>query len=173
MSINQKNTKPGQPDDFLRIQDLFYLCLANWKCFFLSLAVTLGIAVFYILRTPQVYTRTASVLIKEDSQGKSVSSEMDAFSDLGLFQSGTNVNNELIAFQSPALMTEVVKRLRLDMNYFVPGRFHNQVAYGLTLPVVVTVSDLLENESASFTLEIQPDSTLFLSDFTLNLTDLD
>ena len=120
MTINQKNTKPGQQDDFLRIQDLFYLCLARWKWFVLSLAVTLGIAVFYILRTPQVYTRTASVLIKEDSKGKSVSSEMDAFSDLGLFQSGTNVNNELIAFQSPALMTEVVKRLRLDMNYFVP-----------------------------------------------------
>lgn len=173
MSINQKNTKPGQPDDFLRIQDLFYLCLAKWKWFVLSLAVTLGIAVFYILRTPQVYTRTALVLIKEDSKGKSVSSEMDAFSDLGLFQSGTNVNNELIAFQSPALMTEVVKRLRLDMNYFVPGRFHNQVAYGLTLPVEVTVSDLLENESASFTLEIQPDSTLFLSDFTRNGTEFD
>ena len=88
MSINQKNTKPGQPDDLL-LQDLFYLCLAKWKWFVLSLAVTLGIAVFYILRTPQVYTRTASVLIKEDSQGKSVSSEMNAFSDLGLFQSGS------------------------------------------------------------------------------------
>ena len=50
------------------------------------------------------------------------------------FQSGTNVNNELITFQSPSLMTEVVKRLRLDMNYFVPEKFHRQVAYGLTLP---------------------------------------
>lgn len=173
MSINQKNTKPGQPDDFLQIQDLFYLCLAKWKWFILSLAVTLGIAVFYILRTPRVYTRTASVLIKEDSKGKSVSSEMNAFSDLGLFQSGTNVSNELIAFQSPALMTEVVKRLRLDMNYFVPGRFHNQVAYGLALPVEVTMSDLFENESASFTLEVQSDSTLFLSDFVRNGAKLD
>lgn len=118
MTINQKNTKPGQQNDFLRIQDLLYLCLARWKWFVLSLAVTLGIATFHILRTPQVYTRTASVLIKEDAKGKSVSSDMDAFSDLGLFQSGTNVNNELIAFQSPALITEIVKRLRLDMNYF-------------------------------------------------------
>lgn len=31
MTINQKNTKPGQQDDFLRIQDLFYLCLARWN----------------------------------------------------------------------------------------------------------------------------------------------
>ena len=173
MTINQKNTKPGQQNDFLRIQDLLYLCLARWKWFVLSLAVTLGIATFHILRTPQVYTRTASVLIKEDAKGKSVSSDMDAFSDLGLFQSGTTVNNELISFQSPALITEIVKRLRLDMNYFFPGKFHQQVAYGLTLPVNVTMSDLSENESAGFTLEIHPDSTLLLSDFTRNGTDLD
>ena len=100
---------------------------------------TIGVATVYLLRTPAVYTRTASVLIKEDSKGKSVSSDLESFSEFGLFQSGTNVNNELITFQSPALMTEVVKRLRLDMNYFVPGKFHRQVAYGLTLPVDVTI----------------------------------
>ena len=173
MNVNQKNTKPGQPDDFLRIQDLLYLCLAKWKWFVLSLAVCLGFAAVYLLRTPAVYTRTASVLIKEDSKGKSVSSDLESFSEFGLFQSSTNVNNELIAFQSPALMTEVVKRLRLDMNYFVPGKFHRQVAYGLTLPVDVTINDLPENESAGFTLEVQPDSTVLLSDFTRNGTELD
>lgn len=173
MAINQKNIKPGQQDDFLRIQDLLYLCLARWKWFVLSLVVTIGVATVYLLRTPAVYTRTASVLIKEDSKGKSVSSDLESFSEFGLFQSSTNVNNELITFQSPALMTEVVKRLRLDMNYFVPGKFHRQVAYGLTLPVDVTINDLPENESAGFTLEVQPDGTLFLSDFIRNGTDLD
>mgnify|MGYP000638429777 FL=1 len=173
MAINQKNTKPGQPDDFLRIQDLLYLCLARWQWFVLSLVVTIGVTTVYLLRTPAVYTRTASVLIKEDSKGKSVSSDLESFSEFGLFQSSTNVNNELITFQSPALITEVIKRLRLDMNYFVPGKFHRQVAYGLTLPVDVTINDLPENESAGFTLEVQPDGTLFLSDFIRNGTDLD
>lgn len=173
MAINQKNIKPGQQDDFLRIQDLLYLCLARWKWFVLSLVVTIGVATVYLLRTPAVYTRTASVLIKEDSKSKSVSSDLESFSEFGLFQSGTNVNNELITFQSPALMTEVVKRLRLDMNYFVPGKFHRQVAYGLTLPVDVTISNLPENESAGFTLEVRSDGTLFLSDFIRNGTDLE
>ena len=107
MAVNQKNTKPGQPDDFLRIQDLLYLCLARWKWFVLSLAITTGVAAVYLLCTPAVYTRTASVLIKEDSKGKSVSPDLESFSEFGLFQSSTNVNNELITFQSPALMTEV------------------------------------------------------------------
>lgn len=71
MAINQKNIKPGQQDDFLRIQDLLYLCLARWKWFVLSLAITVGAATVHLLRTPAVYTRTASVLVKEDSKGKS------------------------------------------------------------------------------------------------------
>ena len=47
MTVNQKNIKPGQQDDFLRIQDLLYLCLARWKWFVLSLAVTIGAATAY------------------------------------------------------------------------------------------------------------------------------
>ena len=171
MSINQK--RPTQADDFIRIQDLLYLCLTKWKWFVLSLAVTVGIAVFYLLRTPAVYTRTASVLIKDDSKGKSVSSDLESFSEFGLFQSSTNVNNELVALQSPAVMTEVVKRLHLDMNYTVPGRFHRRVAYGPTLPVSVSINDLSENESAGFTLRILPDSTVRLSDFTRNGNEFD
>ena len=34
----------NQGDDFLRLQDLFYLCLARWKWFVLSLFVTMGAA---------------------------------------------------------------------------------------------------------------------------------
>lgn len=52
MAINQKNIKPGQQDDFLRIQDLLYLCLARWKWFVLSLVATIGVATVYLLRTP-------------------------------------------------------------------------------------------------------------------------
>ena len=140
MAMNQKSSRPVQSDDFIRIQDLLYLCLAKWKWFVLSLAVTLGGAIVYLLRTPPIYTRTALVLIKDDSKGQSVS-DMESFSNLGLFQSNTNVNNELIALKSPALMTEVVKRLNLDMNYYVPGRFHKQVAYGQTLPATVVMAD--------------------------------
>ena len=54
MAINQKNIKPGQQDDFLRIQDLLYLCLARWKWFVLSLVVTVGAATVHLLRTPAV-----------------------------------------------------------------------------------------------------------------------
>ena len=68
MPVSPNTTRPAaKSDDFIRIQDLYYLCLARWKWFVLSLAVCLGFAVIYLLKTPPVYTRTASLLIKEDA----------------------------------------------------------------------------------------------------------
>ena len=39
MTVNQKNIKPGQQYDFLRIQDLLYLCLARWTVSYTHLDV--------------------------------------------------------------------------------------------------------------------------------------
>ncbi len=166
MSENQMNVQTDQQGDYLQIKDLLYLCLAKWKWFVLSAFIMLGVATVYLLRTHPVYARSASVQIKDDTKGKSISSDIESFSELGLFKSHTNVNNEVIAFQSPSLMTEVVKRLNLDMNYMMPGTFHRKVAYGLSLPVTVTIDGLTEDESAGFTLKVHPDKTVQLSDFT-------
>ena len=134
MVTQQRNTPVQSPQDFIRIQDLFYLCLGKWHWFVVSLAVCLGIAVWYLLTTPPVYTRSASILIKDDSKGKSASTDMETFSDFGLFTSNTNVNNEMGTLQSPDLMREVVSRLHLDMDYKVSGRFHRQTVYGRQPP---------------------------------------
>lgn len=163
----EKKSRQDRPDDFIRIQDLFYLCLAKWYWFVISLVITLGIATVYLLKTPPVYTRSAMILIKDDSPGKSMSSDI-GFSDLGLLQSNTNVNNELVALQSPSVMTEVVRRLHLDMNYSIDGRFHHTVVYGTALPVAVTVKGLSDSESASFTLQLHGDGSYSLTQFALN-----
>lgn len=163
----EKKLQQDKTDDFIRIQDLFYLCLAKWYWFVISLVVTMGVAAIYLLKTPQVFTRSAMILIKDESQGKSMSSDI-GFSELGLFQSNTNVNNELVALQSPSVMTEVVRRLHLDMNYSIDGRFHKKVVYGTTLPVNVTISGLSDSESASFTLQLHADGTYTLTQFARN-----
>lgn len=155
MSETQQHTRPtAKTDDFIRIQDLYYLCLAKWRWFVLSLVVCLGIATIYLLKTPPVYTRTASLLIKEESKGQSLSGDVGAtFSDLGLFQSNTNVNNELISLQSPAVMFDVVKRLHLEVDYSTEGSFYPQVRYGQNLPLTVSFAGLADNETAGLTVE--------------------
>lgn len=71
--------------------------------------------------SPVVYTRNASVLVKEDAKNSSsmsggVSSEL---SNIGILRTNTNINNEIITMQSPVIMTEVVKRLGLNNVYSV------------------------------------------------------
>lgn len=68
MATIQNKSTVQNTQDFITIQDLFYLCLNKWHWFAISLALCLGVATFYLLRTPSVYVRTASILIKDDSK---------------------------------------------------------------------------------------------------------
>ncbi len=167
MANISENNLIEQENDAINLRDLWSMCLARWKWFALSVFVFLALGTAYCLRTLPTYTRTMSVQIKEDSKGSSISSQMGDFSNLGLFNTKSNVNNEVIAFASPAYMGEVVNRLRLDVRYFRPGVFRDQVAYGLSLPVSVEFKTLLENEGASLTLDIRSDSTLTVSEIIL------
>lgn len=168
MATAKKNSSEQRSQDFIRIRDVFYLCLVKWPWFVVSLAVCLGVATYYLLTTPPIYTRSASILIKDDSKGKSSSDIMESFSDLGLFSSNTNVNNEMGMLKSPDLMREVVSRLHLDIDYQINGRFHRQTIYGDELPVHTTITGLPDNESAKFTLRLPGDGTVVISDFERN-----
>lgn len=167
--IIQSNTPPAKNDNSVRIQDLIYLSLSKWMWFVLSLAICLGIALVYLLKTPPVYTRTASILIKEEAKGQSMTGDVGtSFSDLGLFQSSTNVNNELFSLKSPAVMYDVVKRLHLDVDYTTEGKFYPQVRYGQNLPVTVTFTELADTETASLILEAVRPQGIKLTRFTRN-----
>lgn len=159
-----KNASAQNQQDFIRIQDLFYLCLNKWHWFVLSLAVCLSAAVWYLLTTPPVYTRSASILIKDDSKGKSTSGAMEDFADFGMFATSTNVNNEMGTLQSPDLMREVVSRLNLNMDYHTDGRFHRQTVYGEQLPVKTILVDFPANQAAAFTMQLK-DGNVTLFDF--------
>ena len=159
--MQQSDIKAGQADSFFNLRDLAYSCLDKWHWFVITLGVTLGVAAYYLLSTPPVYTRTASVLVKEDGKGKSLAGDISStFSEMGLVQTSSNVNNELIAFRSPALMEEVVRRLNLDMNYSLPGRFHDEVAYGSNLPVKVSIAEIGEKQGASFRMTVSGDGAV-------------
>lgn len=169
MIIQQNNRPVSKADDSIRIQDIGYLCLSKWYWFVISLIVCIGIAGLYLLKTPLVYTRTASLLIKEESKGQSLSGDVGtSFSDLGLFQSNTNVNNELVSLQSPAVMCDVVKRLHLEVDYFTEGSFYPQVRYGQNLPVTVSFSGLGDNETAALTVEPVQSKGIKLTSFKHN-----
>ena len=173
MATPNNPTKPKQTDDFIRIQDLFYLCVSKWYWFVISLGVTIRGAVIYLLTTPPVYTRSASLLIKEDSKGNSISDAAGVLGDIDLFQTSTNVNNEMQSLQSPAAMLDVVKRLHLDVCYHTDGRFYKKVLYGKSCPYTVSFNDLRDNESVDFTINSSEKGQVVLTDFSRDGEDVD
>lgn len=140
----EKKTPVGKPaDDFIRIQDLWSMFVPKWYWFAISLFITLTIAVLYLLSTPPIYTRTAAILVKDNSKSSSSTSAMNDFSDLGIFKSNTNINNELLTLKSPTLMTEVVNRLGLNETFTIRKGLKNVDLYKVS-PVTITFCDKIE-----------------------------
>ena len=169
MATQYDNIQLEENESSMGIKDFFYLCLAKWRWFVLSLVVVLGAALLYLLTTPPVYTRSTSLLLKfEQGPRSSITDAAGVLGDLNLFQSYTNVNNEILSLQSPALMTEVVKRLGLNVNYSTDGTFHKEVLYGLARPYEVEFEDFADNAGVSFTITPEDDGTLTLDHFRLD-----
>lgn len=158
---------PGQKsnESFIKIQDLIALSISKWYWFAISIFLALAIAFLYIQIKAPTYTRMASILIKDDSKGKSVTNDVNAFVDLGIFQTNTNVNNEIISLKSPATMMEVVKRLRLEVNYTTDGTFRKSSLYGENLPIEIRFDESAEKEFTSFYIKLLPNRRVELFDF--------
>ena len=165
--MTPQNNNPGnvQQEDGLSIQDILSLCLGHWLWFVISVILCVGMATVYLLHTPKSYTRTASIMIKDDQKGNSIGGMDQAFSQLGLFQSNTNVQNELISIQSPDLMLEIVRRMSMDVSYSVDGTFHEEQLYGTTAPIKVSFPEIADNMSVSFDIDVQENGTVSLSRF--------
>ena len=126
--------------DGLSIVDIFFLCLNKWYWIVASVIICLIIAVLYIKTTPPLYTRSAAVLIKEDTHksGGAVT-ELSELGGLGL---QSNVYNEILTLKSPAVISGVVKNLGMDTDYYVEGFFYDKLLYGTTLPFIVDFIDM-------------------------------
>ena len=110
-------------------------CISNWYWFVASLVVCIGLASLYIVKTPKIYTRSATVLIKETAVRRTSNDLESMLFAGGMAQQSSKLSNEIIALQSPDLMREVVTRMGLDFDYFVSGRARRHVIYGASLPI--------------------------------------
>lgn len=140
------------------LSDIFFMTLHHWPWILLSVLICVGAAYVYLLRTPNVYSRSAEIMIKDDTKGQSAGAE--EFANLGLFQSKTNIQNEMTNLKAKDLTEEVVRRLGLDINYYHDGRFHDVVAYGYDLPVKLVVSDYPDEGSFSMDLSVSADGNV-------------
>lgn len=159
----------SQDADLMNLQDHFFLCLSQWRWILLSVFLCCGIALWHILTTQPVYQRTATIMIKDDSNSSMINGSVGAvFSDMGVGVTESNVYNEMLAIQAPALLTETGKRLDYNVNYEKPGTFHSIPLYGEQLPVKVIFHSLTPEDFGTLTLTLKGTNSFELSEFTYN-----
>ncbi|MCM1349388.1 MAG: polysaccharide biosynthesis tyrosine autokinase [Firmicutes bacterium] len=167
MSEEEKAEKKADTLSQVKITDVIFITLKRWPWLLLSLVVCVGLAQLYIMRTPPVYTRTASVVIKDESKGGSVSGAVD-FASMGLVTSNSNVQDEINKLQSPDVIEEAVRRLNLNKVYYIDGKFRKDVVYGPALPINVKFPSLTETGSAAARIEVNKDGTYTVTDLLFN-----
>lgn len=160
-SRSRKNLANGGGN--VPLMDVVMRTLQYWYWVVASVVVCVGVTYAHFLRIPDTYTRSAEILIKDD-----FNSQNDAISQISGkkgYKNKTNIANEIVAIQSQDLMEEVARRLSLNINYYRPGRFHDEVAYGFNLPVKVEMPDAPEESTMSFLLEVGKNGGVKISNF--------
>ena len=169
------NSTANKNDQSINLVDLFAYLASKWKWFLISVLVCGGIAWYTYARSPFVYFRSATVIIKDPSN-KASTAGLDRFDN---FINKVNVANEILQFRSKRLMREVVQRVHADISYQVQdGLRHNELY--TQAPVRVTFPDAMSEQYISLTVTPKDKKTVVLSElsgvdsddsYTVNLND--
>ena len=140
----------------MTIESFIKACLNKWKWFVTSVSVVLLLAIAYLIVTQPKYTKSAQVLVKDDSAMGALMGQLGGLADLGGlvgFGGSSNVYNELYAMQSPWLILNVVNQLHLDMTYTIKG-IRNKELYGEELPINVTFKNITDEDDVKMKLDL-------------------
>lgn len=154
----QTNTSTAGNDQGLNLMDLIVYLVSKWRWFALSIAVCVGIAWFNYARSPFVYYRSATVIIKDPSN-KTSTTGLDRFDNI---INKVNVANEILQFRSKKLMREVVQRLHADVSYQVEEGLRLNELYTQS-PVLLSFPDALPEQRFSLTVTPKDKNTVELS----------
>lgn len=105
--------------------DVLAYFMSKWKWFLISILICGAAAYLVYATTPSTYFASATVIIKDPSN-KTTSAGFDRYDN---YINRVNVANEILQFQSKALMREVVQRLNADVSYRVKDDLRTRELY--------------------------------------------
>lgn len=157
----QTDNTTGKKNDALNVVDLFFYLLSRWQWFLLSLVFCVGLAWYWYAKASLVFFRSATVVIKDPvNQPTTSTAGLERFDN---YVNKVNVSNELLQFQSKHLMSEVVKRLHVDVDYEVKQGLRTVELYKKS-PVEVRFSDADSTRYIAFTVTPKSSSQVVISD---------
>ncbi|MDB0602030.1 polysaccharide biosynthesis tyrosine autokinase [Tenacibaculum maritimum] len=118
-----------EDNDIINIRAELEKYIIHWKWFLLGLILSLLGAFFYLKYATPKYLASTTILIKNDKKG-GVSEELAAFGDLGIIgNSNKNVDNEIEILKSRTIISDVVRKLNLNIRYLAEGSIKDSEIY--------------------------------------------
>lgn len=151
------NTHIEESKSDIQISDVIEWAISHKLFIAISVIVCVFIALFYSYRAPSIYKRESSVMLRTSVNGQAQMGELAIFEDMGMFNTGMDVFNEIEAFRSPILMEEVVERLGLNTTYQSKNWIGRTTDWYDQTPIKAEFSELTEKieeknvQSFSFT----------------------
>ena len=158
------NTFLQEDESSIQLIDLWHMIWDHKWWYLGSVIVCLLFAGFYLYRTPDIYTRSAKVIIDESDQDATMRNLGVASANMMRLRSFNSVENEIEAFSSPDLMQVVVERLNLQTRY-VEKQLLRDVELYMNSPVKLALAGNNPHSGFSFRLSNLGDGKISLTEF--------
>ena len=131
-----EESQEGKNTSWFSFSNLFAVLVLNWQWFLLSLIIFVCGALIYLRYSEPVYKVSARMLIKDENKKRNPAQMLSNVEDLGFLSNSTGIENEVEILQSRMLLRDVVKDLKLYVEYRAEGKITKPIIYQ-TQPVNV------------------------------------
>ena len=94
---------------------------SHWKWFVLAVCITLSVAYVYLRYTIPQFRVSTTILMKDEKKG-GLSSELAAFSDMGIGVGKNNIENEIEILKSRTLIESTIRKMNLTISLVAQGK---------------------------------------------------
>ena len=108
---------------------IFTMLVLNWQWFLLSLIIFISGALIYLRYAEPVYEVSARMLVKDQGRRANPNQMLANVEDLGFLTNTSGIDNEIEVLQSRVLLRDVVKDLKLYVDYRREGRVTDPIIY--------------------------------------------
>ena len=138
--VDNRNLSDNTSEDF-NLKKTLSVYLKQWKWFVLSCIICLCLAFAHLRYTTPQYIAVAKIMLLDDKDA----SAAGALKDLSIFSEKKDamVEDEIQVIRSRSFLRNIVKRLHLNIKYFVKGRVNEFELYKNS-PIVI---NFIESDS--------------------------
>lgn len=127
----------------VQIKEIIGKYLRYWPWFLITISFSVSTAFIYLRYADVVYRTEAKVKLLSDKESSNFTLDVSKLFN----KSNVNLENEIALFKSAHLSEQVVRNLKLNVNYYFNGSLSTNQIY--ETPFVVTYSDTLTSLKSS------------------------